>query len=76
LDSETIFQLKKELAQVPAQFKVYKNNLISKALPAYSLTLQQPTALIFAPPQTLPKILSLLNRFQPPHSPIKRFKVG
>ena len=76
LDNETIFQLKKELAQVPAQFKVYKNSLISKALPDYSLTLQQPTALIFGSSQSLPKILNLLNQFQTPRSSLKRFKVG
>ncbi|MCE8162698.1 MAG: 50S ribosomal protein L10 [Candidatus Moeniiplasma glomeromycotorum] len=76
LENETLFQLKRELAQVPAQFKVYKNSLITRALPDYSLTLQNSTALIFAPAQTLPKILNLLNQFQPPHSPIKRFKIG
>jgi len=50
--------------------------LISRAFPAHASVFQQPTALIFCPPQTLPKTLQILNQFQPPRSPIKRFKVG
>jgi large subunit ribosomal protein L10 len=76
LDNETVFDLKKELKEEKVTFKVYKNNLISRALPVHAVIFQQPTALIFCPPQTLPKILRHLNQFQPPRSPIKRFKVG
>ena len=76
MDNETIFQLKIELREVEASFKVYKNSLISRALPEQISSFRQPTALIFCPPQTLPKTLQVLNKFQPPNSPIKRFKVG
>ncbi|MCE8163741.1 MAG: 50S ribosomal protein L10 [Candidatus Moeniiplasma glomeromycotorum] len=76
LDNEQIFNLKKELRDEKVVFKVYKNSLISRVLPAHAPIFQQPTALIFCSPQTLPKTLQILNQFQPPHSPIKRFKVG
>ena len=76
LDNEQIFNLKKELGTEKVIFKVYKNSLISRALPAHAPIFQQPTALIFCPPQTLPKTLQILNQFQPPRSPVKRFKVG
>ena len=76
LNNETIFNLKKVLKAENVIFKVYKNSLISRALPVHTESFQQPTALLFCPPRTLPKTLQLLNQFQPPHSPIKRFKVG
>src|SRR5688572_9657840 len=76
LDNEQIFNLKKELKEEKVVFKVYKNSLISRALPAHTSIFQQPTALIFCPPQTLPKTLQILKQFQPPRSTIKRFKVG
>ncbi|KLL02224.1 MAG: 50S ribosomal protein L10 [Mycoplasmataceae bacterium RC_NB112A] len=76
LDNEKIFNLKKGLREEKAVFKVYKNTLISRALPEHAASFQQPTALIFCPEPAFPAVLRLLNQFQSSRSTIKRFKVG
>ena len=75
VENREIFRLKKELKKAGGQWKVYKNSLMKRALPDYSLKLQQANALIFCQEDEY-KTLSILNRFNKEHSSIKRFQGG
>jgi large subunit ribosomal protein L10 len=74
-ENREIFRLKKELKKVGSHWKVYKNNLVKKALPDYSLQLKQANAFIFCREDEY-KPLSILNQFNKKHSNIKRFQGG
>jgi len=74
-ENEEIFQLKRKLKKAGGYWKVYKNSLVEKALPNYSLNLQQANALIFCHEDEY-KPLSILNQFNKESSSIKRFQGG
>lgn len=74
-ENREVFRLKKELKKVGGHWKVYKNNLVMKALPNYSLELKQANAFIFCQKDEY-KPLSILNQFNKEHSNIKRFQGG
>jgi len=74
-ENREIFKLKKELKKVGGQWKVYKNSLVEKALPDYSLELKQANAFIFCQEDEY-KPLSILNQFNKEHSNLKRFQGG
>ena len=74
-ENRKIFKLKKELKKVGGQWKVYKNSLVEKALPDYSLELKQANAFIFCQEDEY-KPLSILNQFNKEHSNLKRFQGG
>jgi len=73
--NEEIFHLKKDLKKTGSRWKVYKNNLVKKALPSYSLPLQQANAFIFCQEDGY-KPLAVLARFNQKYSKIKRFRGG
>lgn len=74
-ENQELFKLKKELKKVGVRWKVYKNKLVEKALPDYSLKLKQANAFIFCQDDEY-KPLSILNQFNKEHSGIKRFQGG
>ena len=74
-ENREIFRLKKELKKVGGGWKVYKNNLVKKALSNYSLKLRQANAFIFCHGDEY-KPLNVLNQFNKEHSSIKRFQGG
>lgn len=74
-ENRELFRLKKELKKVGSHWKVYKNNLVMKALPDYSLELKQANAFIFCQEDEY-KPLSILNQFNKKNSNIKRFQGG
>lgn len=74
-ENREIFHLKKELKKVGGHWKVYKNSLIEKALPNYSLQLQQANALIFCREDEY-KPLNILARFNKEKRGLKRFHGG
>jgi ribosomal protein L10 len=75
VETRELFRLKKELKKVGSKWKVYKNNLVMKALPNYSLELQQANAFIFCWEDEY-KPLNILNQFNKEYSNIKRFQGG
>ena len=75
VENQEIFRLKKELKEVGANLKVYKNKLVEKALTDYSLKLKQANAFIFCHGDEY-KPLSILDKFNKEHSSIKRFQGG
>jgi large subunit ribosomal protein L10 len=75
-ENREVFKLKKELKKGGNHWKVYKNSLVEKALPNYSLHLKQANAFIFCLEDEY-KPLSVLNRFNKEHNnAIKRFQGG
>jgi len=74
-ENREIFKLKKELKKVGGQWKVYKNSLVEKALPDYSLKLKQANAFIFCQEDGY-KPLNILQQFNKKHADIKRFQGG
>ena len=74
-ENRELFKLKKELKKVGSRWKVYKNKLVEKALPNYSLELKQANAFIFCKEDEY-KPLSILNQFIKKNSSIKRFHGG
>ena len=74
-ENRELFKLKKELKKVGSHWKVYKNKLVEKALPNYSLKLKQANVFIFCQEDEY-KPLSILNQFSKEHSSIKRFHGG
>lgn len=75
VENQEIFKLKKELKNVGAKLKVYKNRLVEKALSDYPLKLKQANAFIFCHEDEY-KPLSILDQFNKKHSSIKRFQGG
>jgi len=74
-ENRELFKLKKELKKVGGHWKVYKNKLVEKALPAHPLKLQQANAFIFCQEDEY-KPLTILNKFNKEYSGIKRFQGG
>jgi ribosomal protein L10 len=74
-ENEEIWQLKKELKKTGSCWKVYKNNLVKKALPKFGLPLQQANALIFCYEDEY-KPLNILARFNKKDPHLKRFHGG
>ena len=72
-EDRNIFRLKKQLKEVGGQWKVYKNNLVEKALTNYSLELKQANAFIFCQKDEY-KPLAILAKFNKENSEIKRFQ--
>jgi large subunit ribosomal protein L10 len=75
VENRDIFQLKRELKKVGSHWKVYKNNLVKKALPSYPLELKQANAFVFCQEDEY-KPLSILAQFNKEHANIKRFQGG
>ena len=75
VENREFFRLKKELKKVGGYCKVYKNSLVEKALPTYSLELKQANAFIFCQEDEY-KPLSILAHFNKEYSNIKRFHGG
>src|SRR3954466_15477842 len=73
VENREIFQLKKELKKVGGHWKIYKNNLVVKALPNYSLQLKQANAFIFCRDDQY-KPLGILAKFNKENPDIKRFR--
>lgn len=74
-EERDILQLKKELRKIGGQWKVYKNNLVKKALTDYPLQLQQANAFVFCQEDEY-KPLSLLAKFNQNHTNLQRFQGG
>jgi len=74
-EDRDIFRLKKELKKVGGYWKVYKNNLVEKALSNYALQLKQANAFIFCRDDEY-KPLIILNQFNKEYSNIRRFQGG
>ena len=75
VENEQIFQLKKELKKTESLWKIYKNTLVKKALPTYSLELQKANAFIFCQADEY-KPLTVLSQFNKEYSTIERFQGG
>jgi len=75
VENEEIFQLKKELKRAGSYWKIYKNSLVKKALPNFSLPLKQANAFIFCQEDEY-KPLNILARFNKEYPGTKRFQGG
>ena len=75
IEDREIFYLKKELKKLESYWKIYKNNLVKKALPNYSLPLKEANAFIFCYKDEY-KPLNVLAKFSKEHPSIKRFQGG
>lgn len=75
-ENRELFELKEKLRKVGGYWKVYKNNLVKKALPEHSsLNLKKANAFVFCQDDEY-KPLTILNQFNRKNSNIKRFQGG
>lgn len=75
VEDRDIYRLKRDLKKVGGYWKVYKNNLVIKALSNYPLQLKRANAFVFCNEDEY-KPLGILARFNKEYPNIKRFHGG